>query len=324
MKVIVFAAALWAATSTWAQQAPPPNPNQQLPTILTDTFQYDFGTPSIIDIRELVAGCPKRDCLPSIDTPKFDNTLNTDYLDDDDLLLVVTHNRMTHAYPHKILEGRQVVNDRFGRTPIVASYCPLCASGVAFIAEVGGLVSEFGVSGLLHNSDLVLYDRRTRHLWGQITGEAITGPKSGERLQRVPTQTLRWQDVKARYPRARVLQPDSRDRTHLQRSNGRSHYDNYANTNLLYFPVSLKDARRNPKQLVYGVEIDGKSFAVTDRYLQHKPNFDRAVGGYVVRFKRDDDGFVSAINQDTQQPVAITRLYWFAWYAFHPRTELLE
>ena len=168
------------------------------------------------------------------------------------------HEGQTKAYPHRILDRREVVNDQFGDTPIVVTYSPLAASGVAFVAQVGGLVTEFGVSGLLHNSTLVLYDRRTSHLWGQITGESIVGPRSGEKLQRVTTRTLPWGVLKASLPRTQILQPDSRDRATL---NSPSQYDSYAKTQNLHFPVSLKDARRKPKQLVYAVEVDGRALA---------------------------------------------------------------
>ncbi|MCV6606353.1 MAG: DUF3179 domain-containing protein, partial [Porticoccaceae bacterium] len=228
----------------------------------------------------------------------------------------------TKAYPHKILNFREVVNDRFGDIPIVVTYCPLCASGVAFVAQVNGLVSEFGVSGMLHNSDLVLYDRRTNHLWGQITGEAIVGPRSGERLERVATRTLPWKKLKISLPRTEILQPDSRDREKLKQDS--NHYRNYAQTSRLYFPVSHKDARRKPKQIVYGIEVEGRTLAITEAYLQQHRAFDQVVGNYSLRILRRKDGSVVAYNKDTQRTIPVTRLYWFAWYTFHPRTELLE
>ena len=324
MKIYIALFISLVTLNNWAAEATPPQQGAHLPTILTDTFRYNLNTPSVIDIRELVAGCPKRDCIPSIDNPDFDSILNTDYLQDSDLLLVVEHNGITRAYPHKILDGREVVNDQFDDTPIAVTYCPLCASGVAFVAQVGGLVSEFGVSGMLHNSDLVLYDRRTNHLWGQITGEAIVGNNAGEKLQRIPTRTLPWNKVKTRFPRAQILQPDRRDQARLKKEQGQSHYQKYANSDRLLFPVSLKDARRKPKQLVYGIELNGKAFAVTDSYLQQHSTATQAVSGYAVRITRDSDGSVTATNIDTKEEIAITRAYWFAWYTFYPRTQLLE
>ena len=191
MKTTALLLTACMALPVWG--AEPQGPDQMpLPDILTSTFGYGLNTPSIIDIRELVAGCPKRDCIPSIDSPRYDSALNTGYLDDNDLLMVVQHNGITRAYPHKILNFREVVNDHFDDTPIAVTYCPLSGSGAAFVARVNGLVSEFGVSGLLHNSDLVLYDRRTNQLWGQITGQAIVGKYAGLQLQRIATRTTRW------------------------------------------------------------------------------------------------------------------------------------
>ena len=328
MKHLVFLLALLTTLTAGAAGNTPPQQEAQLPIILTDTFRYNLNTPSVIDIRELVAGCPKRDCIPSIDNPAFDSILNTDYLSDNDLLIVVEHDGITRAYPHKLLEARKVVNDHLDDTPVAITYCPLCASGIAFVAQAGGLVTEFGVSGMLHNSDLVLYDRRTNHLWGQITGEAIVGNNAGEKLQQIPTRTLPWGKVKTRFPRAQVLQPDTRDQARLDREQdreqGQSRYQKYAKNDRLLFPVSLKDARRKPKQLVHGMELNGKAFAVTEDYLQRHSTATQAVSGHVVRITRDNDGSVAAINVDTKEYVAITRVYWFAWYAFHPRTQLLE
>jgi len=89
---------------------------------------------------------------------------------------------VSRAYPIKILNYNEIVNDRIGEQPIVVSFCPLCGSGMIFSAELTDRVFNFGVSGLLYNSDVLLYDRQTESLWSQIKSLAVTGPMKGTQL----------------------------------------------------------------------------------------------------------------------------------------------
>ena len=148
---------------------------QALSQILTHTFKYTNATPSTINVTDLKSGCPQRDCIRSIDHPRFTRIENTRFMHDEDQLIMLNHNGITRAYPKKILNFREIVNDRFGNTPVVVTYCPLCASGIAFIARINGQTTEFGISGMLYNNDLVMYDRQTNQLWSQILGQAIVG-----------------------------------------------------------------------------------------------------------------------------------------------------
>lgn len=93
-----------------------------------------------------------------------------------------------------------IVNDRFGATPVAVTYCPLCGTGMAFLEEVSGQPMEFGVSGLLYNSDVLLYDRRSGSLWSQIDRRAIAGPHKGQRLEAMPLEHTTWGDWRQRHP----------------------------------------------------------------------------------------------------------------------------
>ena len=128
--------------------------------ILTETFGVNERTPREVSLAELHQGCPRRDCIRSLDTPRFVAAPAADFLNDDDLVLAVTLGGQARAYPTRILDYHEIVNDTLAGTPIAITYCPLCGSGMVFRRRVDGSIVEFGVSGLLYNSALVL-DRKS-------------------------------------------------------------------------------------------------------------------------------------------------------------------
>jgi len=284
--------------------------------VLADTFAYTAADIDA-DIDTVFQGCPQRDCIPSIDHPQFLKTADTDYLDADDLVLSISHAAITRAYPTRILDRHEIVNDYFGDSPVAVSYCPLCGSGLAFLRMLDGAVVEFGVSGLLHNNDLIMYDRKTDSLWQQITGQAIAGPKRGSKLESVPVTMSLWADWKRVYPDAQVLAPPS-DLKHYSKVA----YGNYASSERLLFPVTAKDARLHVKKVIYGAEIGTQSIAVEADWLLQKGNWEHEVDGQSFRLEADASGGV--VGTLDGQPIPIHRMYWFAWYSFHPNTSLIH
>jgi hypothetical protein len=115
------------------------------------------------ELDTVFQGCPQRDCIPSIDRPKFLKTSDVGFLDGNDIVLSLTHENVTRAYPTRILDRHEIVNDTFGATPVAVTYCPLCGSGLAFVRVLDGEEVQLGVSGLLHNNDLIMYDRKTAY-----------------------------------------------------------------------------------------------------------------------------------------------------------------
>ncbi len=162
-----------------------------------------------LDLDLLMLGCPIRDCIPSIDGPEFETVAEADsWLKDADLVLGLELNGVVKAYPVKILNWHEIVNDYLNETPIAVTYCPLCNSGLVFVRPiVKNQVLEFGVSGRLYKSDLVMYDRQTGSLWSQIEGRAIVGPLAGEaeRLQLLPIDVVPWGSWKQQHPDTLVL-----------------------------------------------------------------------------------------------------------------------
>src|SRR3546814_872206 len=127
--------------------------------VLSETFGFDENTPAEVPLSELIQGCPARDCIPAIENPKFVSAEQADFLADDDIVLAISVDGVHRAYPTAILSRHEIVNDTIAGQPIAITYCPLCGSGAAFSRRIDGEVTTFGVSGVLHNSDLVLYDR---------------------------------------------------------------------------------------------------------------------------------------------------------------------
>lgn len=284
--------------------------------ILIDTFGYGAGDIDV-DMDTVFQGCSKRDCIPSIDQPKFLPTSAVDFLDSDDIVLSLTHENITRAYPIRILDQHEIVNDTFGPTPVAISYCPLCGSGLAFVRVLDGEAVQMGVSGLLHNNDLIMYDRKTESLWQQITGQAIAGPRRGSVLQSLPVTMSLWQEWKAANPDAAVLALPSTEQEYRKKI-----YGDYDSSDRLLFPVARIDARLHLKKVIHGVEIGALSIAVEDAWLKQKGNWEHDVNGSILRLELDDTGGVTGTLGG--EPVLVHRMYWFAWYSFHPDTSLID
>ncbi len=298
------------------KQPRPGNSRSYAVDVLTDTFGY--GADDIdVDIDAVYQGCPQRDCIPSIDRPEFLPTADVDYLDRDDIVLSLTHENITRAYPTRILDRHEIVNDTFGKTPVAVTYCPLCGSGLAFVRVLGGKEVQLGVSGLLFNNDLIMYDRKTESLWQQITGLAIAGPKRGSTLQSLPVTMSLWGEWKAANPEAEVLALPSKQQHYRKKT-----YGDYDSSDRLLFPVTDLDARLHVKKVIHGVEIGELSIAVEDGWLKKKGSWEHEIYGKILRLEVDEAGGVTGSLEG--DPVSVHRMYWFAWYSFHPDTSLID
>ncbi len=273
---------------------------------------------ALIPEGEILSGGPPRDGIPAVNAPKFVNADAARFLQPTDRVLGIVRNSVVKAYPVSILNWHEIVNDTFAGEPIVVTYCPLCGTGIACLARVANEVLRFGVSGLLYNSDMLLYDRQTQSLWSQIGKQAVSGPLKGERLQAIPLMHTTWADWRQRYPDSLVLSTH----TGYARDYTRSPYAGYERSRALYFSVREQDQRHHPKEWVLGIEINGhfKAYPFVELEKSSDPVRD-TLGGHnvVVRYDRRHRTAV-AIDDNGDVLPAITA-YWFAWYAFHPTTE---
>jgi hypothetical protein len=177
-----------------------------------------------IEYDELLSGGPPRDGIPSIDEPKFEDPGEAaEWLADNEPVISLEIGGDARAYPLQILTWHEIVNDTVGDVPVIVTFCPLCNSAITFDRRLGGEVYEFGTSGLLRNSDLVMYDRTSESLWQQLTGEAIVGDLVGEQLTFLPASIVSFADFRSAYPDGVVL---SRE-TGYSRSYGRNPYAGY-------------------------------------------------------------------------------------------------
>ena len=299
-----------------AEQPRTGNPRGYETDILLDTFGFSQDDIDA-EIDHVFQGCASRDCIPAIDEPQFLATGQVDFLDPDDVVISVSHSGETRAYPTRILDRHEIVNDIFGDTPLAVTYCPLCGSGLAFIRIVDGEETEFGVSGLLHNNDLIMYDRKTDSIWQQITGRALAGPKRGETLEAVPVSMIEWTDWRDANPGAVVLAPPLDADQYVKNA-----YGDYATSDRLLFPVTAQDARLHAKKVIYGVELGDHSIAVDSEWLLQSGSWEHGIEGQSVRLQVDDAGGVQGFAGE--KPIPVHRMFWFAWFSFHPDTSLID
>ncbi|MEM9301143.1 MAG: DUF3179 domain-containing protein [Pseudomonadota bacterium] len=288
--------------------------------ILEETFGYGPDTPAAVPWEDLIQGCPKRDCIPAIDAPTFVDAAGVDYLLDDDLVMGVDLHGTARAYPIRILLHHEVVNDRIGATAFAITYCPLCGSGVAFDRSIDGKETTFGVSGVLHDSDLVLYDRASETLWQQITAEAIMGPHLGATLATIPMSMTTWAEWRGAHPDSEVL---SLATGHDYDYRGRNRFAEYDESDRIVFPVGHIDRRIHPKTYVYGAEIGAVSAAVIAGTLDEDRSVAVTIAGRGAEFVMAPGGLVELRFIGTGEVHTAHRVFWFAWANFHPDTALV-
>src|ERR687891_499890 len=158
-------------------------------TLRTDTSK------ALVPLDEIISGGPPPDGIPAIDRPAFVSPSEAArWLVPKEPVLAVQVKGDARAYPLQILMWHEIVNDVVGGVPVTVTYCPLCNSGIVFERVVDGTTLDFGTSGKLYKSDLVMYDRQTESLWSHFTGQAVIGTLTGAQLELIPMSTVSWSD----------------------------------------------------------------------------------------------------------------------------------
>ena len=240
---------------------------------------------ALVAAADIHRGGPPRDGIPSIDDPLFDDADST-FLRPDDWVIGVAIEGVARAYPIRILNWHEIVNDQIGAIPIAVTFCPLCGSGVVFDSRLAAGRAIFGVSGLLFNNDVLLYDRETESLFSQLSRQAISGPLRGDFLRVVPSEYARWRDWRARHPQSEVLSP--RANRGSARDYGRDPYAGYDKTARLFFPLTEAAQTAaaaagddlHPKESVLGVIVGGRGQGLSVFATARKR------GGFFRRFDR--------------------------------------
>lgn len=278
---------------------------------------------ALIPADEIHRGGPPRDGIPSIDSPKYESADSELPWREDDLVMTYDQGQKRYAFPIGILNWHEIVNHEADGTPVLITFCPLCGTGMAFDPEVEGRPLTFGVSGLLYNSDLLMYDHQTESLWSQIEGRAISGPLAGAELEPVAIRHELWQKWRNRVgDNGRVLSTDTGHRRNYRQSP----YGDYDHSERLYFPVSSTSRKYHAKTWVLGWTHDGVSKAWPfpelaehgDRVLEDR------IGGKKVSVHFDAEVPSAELRDESGKLIPATRAFWFAWYTFHPETQIFE
>ena len=207
-RAIAFGALLGAATAAG------------LGTALADPVSWrsewprtDFSRHNV-PFAEIRSGGPPKDGIPSIDAPRFERmqlgnpTGWSGALGDNEPVIALSIGDDARAYPLRVLIWHELANDMVGGTPVAITYCPLCNAALVFERVVNGRVLDFGTTGKLRHSDLVMYDRQTESRWQQFTGESIVGAMTGQRLRLIPSRLESFGGFRQRFPEGQILVPN--------------------------------------------------------------------------------------------------------------------
>ncbi len=312
------------------------------------------GVKHIIPLDKIRGGGPPKDGIPSIDNPVFANVEGSHFMSDSDTVIGLEINGEAKAYPIFILVWHEIINDNVGGIPVAVTYCPLCYTNQVFERIIDGQEVEFGTSGKLYNSNLLMYDRLTESYWSQALGMAVKGELSGYQLNLIPFDVITWGDWKILHPDTLVLTTD----TGYSRSYATDPYGNYYTEPRIMFPVEHKDDRMHPKEIILGFNQDGiyKAYKQNDvesniiindsigetpvmlvsLFSDNSRAFERTLDDQVLDFVHIDNKIIDtqtnsewnydglAISGEYEgkqlERMPIEPGFWFAWVAFHPDT----
>ncbi|RNJ79141.1 MAG: DUF3179 domain-containing protein [Nitrosopumilus sp. H8] len=313
------------------------------------------GVKHSIPLEKIRGGGPPKDGIPSIDRPVFASA-DAQFVSDSDTVIGLDINGEARAYPLFILVWHEIVNDEVGGVPVSVTYCPLCYTNQVFKRVIDGQTVEFGTSGKLYNSNLLMYDRLTESYWSQALGEAVKGELTGRSLELVPFDVITWGDWKTMYPDTLVLTTE----TGHVRSYATDPYGDYYTEPRLFFPVEHRDDRLHQKEIIIGFHlgdvykayrqadieaesvindsVGGVPLVLASMYEQNMRVFERTVDGKILDF--DDTGGAMVDSQtgsewnydglavsgdyigEQLRRMPIQPGFWFEWVAFHPGTQL--
>jgi hypothetical protein len=315
--LVVVAAYLWlgwgiGGTDGVHNDRDPPSPDHSAASL-------DLSNLSVSQ-EQIFRGGPAKDGIPALTRPPMIPADEADYLRPADRVVGVVFEGRARAYPLRILNYHEVVNDDIGDTRIAVTYCPLCDSVAAFDRRTELGERDFGVSGLLYQSNVLLYDRGSEKesLWSQMRAAGISGAAADSPLTPLPVELATWQDWQNRYPATLVLSLN----TGHERDYDLNPYEDYFSTPDLMFPVEVQSDLLHPKEPVLGVwtENEARAYAVSqfgEQPLQLKERLDGK--HFTLLYEpRTRTARITESDQGVHHMYAL----WFAWYAFHPETEL--
>jgi len=269
-------------------------------------WSTDFSKRTI-PLSDILSGGPGKDGIPAIDDPQFESIADGDlWLVDSEPVQVVDINGEVKAYPLGILIWHEIVNDTVGGVPVVVTYCPLCNSALTFNRRLGDRLLDFGVSGNLRFSDMIMYDRQTETWWQQLEGVGIIGDLVNQQLMVLPSPVVSWEQFKMAHPDATVL---SRD-TGYNRRYGNNPYSLYDTGSLFLFTGST-DARLKALDRVVAIDEGGETVAFPFDVLSEERVVSYTLGGkdLVVFFQAGTNSALDASNISVGRDVGATNVF---------------
>lgn len=334
MIAIIIGCLSYAIPTLWNKSQKPSNKflASDLSSKSISPFDLSF---TLIHKKEILSGGPAKDGIPALTHPQFIAAQQADYLQPDSEIIGVKIGDDIRAYPINVLNWHEIINDTVDGVPIVVTYCPLCRSALVFDRKVGDETLEFGVSGLLWNSNVLMYDRqkkeRDESLWSQIKMKAVTGPAAqrGDTLVLRSSQLTTWQQWQKTHPETRVVS----EQTGYDRGYRQGAYASYFQTDRLMFPVTQhgqKPERFRNKEPMLLVQSDQtfKAYALRDIDSASTPNNylqDTIAQTQLCLKKSAGNASIEIIDmkkKDRQLPVAY--MFWFSLNAILPDVEIYQ
>lgn len=316
----------------------------------------------LIPVDEVYDGGPGKDGIPALQNPELISADEANYLENSDLILGIVSGDDIIAYPHKILDWHEIVNADLDKVRVAINYCPLTGTGIGWDRYVNGTYTTFGVSGLLYNSNLILYDRASDSNWSQIRLDCVYGELAGTKAETHSLIETTWATWKTMYPYTKVVSTN----TGHSRNYNRYPYGDYKNNEVLFFPLDPLDERLNLKERVHGVILNNKakvyrfnSFSSSNTIIiDNFESKDLIIAGnseknFIISFINDIDNSLAFEPLHNELPVIMTdnegnkwnvwgeavdgpregeKLtpttsfmgYWFSWGAFYPNALIYE
>ena len=300
----------------------------QMITQQSDLFPQDVDQKNL---QRLHQSCfTGNDCIGSIDKPKFISARQAaKFLKDDDLVIGVAFddwkkdNDPVKAYPVKILNWHEVVNDYINEIPVAVTYGPLTMTHRVFRTMSEGTVHPLGVSGMVLNSTVVLYDRTTKSLWNQFDGVALSGLARGAKLELYPSVLVRWEDWVKEYPSTVVLSSNTGSGFEYDEYP----YPGYAERPEIYYPLEHSDDRLNSKELVYGVVVGDRAKVYQESELakafaDQKTVKDEFSGKKLILSYAGKN--LKVVDELTNEEIPALTGFYFVWEAFYPGVEIYQ